>query len=453
MLAGWRGRIGRATPEALVRRMLVARLQSPLAGRSATSVQLRHRNEQLSSQAAAELGIEFIRAGDHDPLCISAGDWPRLRSRLLADGLYIQPLHEQYSYAAQSAWSVSTLDPRRSGIADLRGAGAIWQLYPGDISVPIDVNDFSDTIDAVYTWVDADDPQWAANYRLALEESGRSNEDSALSLARFTSRDELRYSLRSLEMNLPWINNVYLVTAGQRPSWLNEDHPNLIIVDHHDLFSEPESALPTFNSHAIESQLAHINGLSEHFIYVNDDVFFARYLQQNTFYGPGGQAKYCLTKGHFTLAEDTSLPVNVAASNNRDVVLKKFGRTTSRKYQHVAHPQRLAVHRQIHSDLGERIRHIAGQRFRSETDLSIPSSLAHQYAARMGMGIPSKVNYQYLDLGSESYYIDLLRLSQNQTLDMFCINEVHSSHDERERSAVLMAFLKSRFPLKSSFEH
>ena len=49
---------------------------------------------------------------------------------------------------------------------------------------------------------------------------------------RFADNDELRYSLRSLERFAPWIRNVFLVTNGQIPRWLNVEHPRLRIVQH-----------------------------------------------------------------------------------------------------------------------------------------------------------------------------------------------------------------------------
>ena len=42
---------------------------------------------------------------------------------------------------------------------------------------------------------------------------------------RFASRDELRYSLRSLQAYAPWVRHVWLVTDQQRPRWLADDTP------------------------------------------------------------------------------------------------------------------------------------------------------------------------------------------------------------------------------------
>ena len=50
--------------------------------------------------------------------------------------------------------------------------------------------------------------------------------------ARFVSRDELRYSLRSIHLFAPWVRRIHLVTAGQVPEWLDPSHPQVAVVDH-----------------------------------------------------------------------------------------------------------------------------------------------------------------------------------------------------------------------------
>lgn len=452
MLSGLRGRIGRALPKALMRRILVATLDASHTLPVGTIDQVREMNERVSICIAHEIGINVGRSTSGMPLTVQARDWPQLRERFRAHGLCVQQLHAAHSYAAETAWSVSHIDVSSLGVADLSGTGAIWQVFPGAVDSLVDAQDFDGPVDAVYTWVDADDAIWDADYQKYLKASGRSITDSSVNRARFASRDELKYSLRSLELNLPWIDKIYLVTAGQQPEWLVEEHPRLTLVDHREIFKDPCHTLPTFNSHAIESQLSNIRGLKEHFLYINDDVFFGRYLHPNTFFGPAGQAKYSLASGHFSQAADAGLPINRAAANNRKVILEHFGRTTSRKFQHVAHPQRLAVHRQIFKDLGASIDELAQHRFRSESDISIPSSLAHQYAARMGLGIPSVVKYQYLDIGDENFLVDMYRLTVNLQLDMFCINEVLSTEDHATRSRMVRQLLEAKFPVKSSFE-
>ncbi|CAG0878998.1 unnamed protein product [Darwinula stevensoni] len=104
-----------------------------------------------------------------------------------------------------------------------------------------------------------------------------------ISSHRFQDNEELRYSLRSLENYAPWVRNVFLVTAGQIPYWLNLENPRLKIVSHYEIFPN-KSHLPTFSSPAIESHLHQIPGLSDKFIYFNDDVMLGKPVWPDDFY-------------------------------------------------------------------------------------------------------------------------------------------------------------------------
>ena len=455
MIEGWRGRAARTIPTWLLRKHLSAKLRLPIPDPAQQSIAQQRERSRIDSLALAEsLGIEVIENENNSMQSISHKDWPKFRQYLESSGFVIDRLRDQHSYAAMTAWSISKLADHPGGQYgdSLMQVGSLWQVFTGELSPNNDAQDFVGKVDIVYTWVDSSDPTWQANYRQALVHTGNDVDASATDIARFTSRDELKYSLRSLETNLPWINHVYVVTAGQRPRWLVNTHSKLSVVDHNDIFADPTACLPTFNSHAIESQLVNIPGLSENFIYVNDDVFFGRYQFPNSFFGPAGQSKYAMSEAHFSTAKDQNLPINRAASNNRDLVSEHFGRTTARKFKHVAHPLRVQVLKTINNEFSERVAKVAEQKFRSDADLSIPSSLAHQFAARLGLGYPTKVNYQYVDIAAKTFYLDMLRLVGNDELDMFCVNEVLAAEDEIDRGSLVRRMLEHRYPVKSSFE-
>ena len=109
----------------------------------------------------------------------------------------------------------------------------------------------------------------------------------AVAPSRFADSQELRYSLRSLERYAPWVRRVFLVTNGQIPDWLALDGQRLTLVTHEDIFPDP-SHLPTFSSPAIEAHLHRIPGLSEHFLYFNDDVLLGQPVWPEDFFAPGG---------------------------------------------------------------------------------------------------------------------------------------------------------------------
>ncbi|CAK4140237.1 unnamed protein product [Aphanomyces euteiches] len=157
-------------------------------------------------------------------------------------------------------------------------------------------------IDVVYTWVNGSDPRWKRekdywHRRWKAQINGEIFDETDESIVfdasaaatenRFRDNEELRYSLRSIEMYAPWVRHVYLVTDGQIPSWLNVDSPRLTIVPHRDIFAN-RSHLPVFSSPAIESNLDNIPGLSSLFLYFNDDVFLGAPVTPEDFISPSG---------------------------------------------------------------------------------------------------------------------------------------------------------------------
>lgn len=103
---------------------------------------------------------------------------------------------------------------------------------------------------------------------------------------RFKDNCELKYLLRSVETNASFINKIFLVTNGQIPDWLNLKHPKLQLINHKEIF--PHDALPTFNTLAIEACIVNIPNLSDHFLYANDDMFFANKVDESFFFDKKG---------------------------------------------------------------------------------------------------------------------------------------------------------------------
>ena len=165
---------------------------------------------------------------------------------------------------------------------------------------------FDFPVDAVYLWCDDNDPNFRQsrfNRELQFRQSQFGNEKIAQSnnkLAdyldpknRYENHDELKYSLRSLEKYVPWINHVFIVTNKQQPSWLKMTK-KLTVIDHSEII--PKELLPTFNSCTIEQYLCNIPNLSEHFIYLNDDMFFNRETPKDVFFDSTGKPKVYIQK-------------------------------------------------------------------------------------------------------------------------------------------------------------
>lgn len=135
-------------------------------------------------------------------------------------------------------------------------------------------------IDFIVARVDDNDKQWKI---LRDKYAGKSNEDSAD--YRFRDRGIMKYYFRGIEKFAPWVNNVFFVTCGHYPSWLNSNHPKLKFIKHEDYI--PKEYLPTFNSHTIELNFNRINELSNCFVYFNDDMFIINHMKQSDFFENG----------------------------------------------------------------------------------------------------------------------------------------------------------------------
>ncbi|PXV62336.1 Stealth-like protein [Dysgonomonas alginatilytica] len=136
----------------------------------------------------------------------------------------------------------------------------------------------TDRVDIVLTWVDGNNPQWRTLYQKYSNEVSEGDKRNI----RFRDWGLLKYWFRGIEAFAPWVGTIHLVTSGERPDWLDINHPKLHWVKHEDFM--PEEFLPTFNINAIETNLHRIEGLSDQFIFFNDDVFLIDTAKESDFF-------------------------------------------------------------------------------------------------------------------------------------------------------------------------
>lgn len=137
-------------------------------------------------------------------------------------------------------------------------------------------------IDVVIAWVDGNDPKLAAKRQLHIKGPIKSTQSGAHP-TRFASINEVRYCVLSILRFAPFVRNIFIVTDGQDPNLYDDirtyfpDRLNSVrIVDHTEIFEGFEKYLPTFNSISIGNMIWRIKGLSDRFVYFNDDLFLVR---------------------------------------------------------------------------------------------------------------------------------------------------------------------------------
>lgn len=138
-------------------------------------------------------------------------------------------------------------------------------------------------VDVVIAWVDGNDPHLAEKRNSYLNSVTGTGIASGAHSTRFASVNEIRYCVLSILRFAPFVRNIFIVTDGQDPNlyddiktWFPEKLDSLRVVDHKEIFEGFEQFLPTFNSISIGNMIWRIKGLSENFVYFNDDTFLLR---------------------------------------------------------------------------------------------------------------------------------------------------------------------------------
>lgn len=203
-------------------------------------------------------------------------------------------------------------------------------------------------VDYVITYVDGSDPVWQKEYE---EVSGK--KINAEKSERFRSWDNLRYNLRAVEKNLPFIRKVHLVVSGpsQVPSWVNRD--TVHVVYHKDII--PEKYLPVFCSTSIEMFLGFIPDLADNFIYANDDTFVAKKCNISDFFIDGKPVlNYSVLKAKYNLGSQ----YEVQLSNSFKLAQKASGKSVPGKKcipPHSMNPMTVSSYNKVWSSVGKDI--------------------------------------------------------------------------------------------------
>lgn len=344
-------------------------------------------------------------------------------------------------------------------------------------------------IDAVFTWVDGNDPAFRAEKtkyrdftpppplekwrRLSTytgESETRLNPIAASHIeARFRDMQELRYALRSVMTHAPWVDRIHIVTNGQVPAWLDTSHPKIRIVPHDQIFEDPD-CLPCFNSNAIELNLHRIPDLSDNFLYFNDDFFLGRPLTPSDFIDATGRHRL-FTEPHTPIPqimEDRALMGHIWAYNHA-LLDDRLGPPMTERLSFAHSPQlynrqRLIEMQTLWQDECALTLH---HKFRTPFDTAFrilyTYYLAHTSVGPLTTGAVQGVltpldpeDYGFVKLGDArtNYLEDLKNVLMRQPR-FFCINDEIATGqpdmDDRLRS-LLQGMLEQYFPTPAPFE-
>jgi hypothetical protein len=225
----------------------------------------------------------------------------------------------------------------------------------------------NEPIDLVYLWVDGSDPAFRALKREHLaREPGRLH-DAQLSgdEARYLQMGEIAYSVRSARRFAPWIRNIHIVVKpGQKPP-VDLDDPRIRLIEEPAIL--PEEIQPTFASPSIEPFVHRIPGLSEIFIYANDDFLFWKPTPREHFVDRGRLQ----LRGHFQSKARSRITAAIKKGHGRIVnrtalMLHDHGISRVHLPEHSFHVMRRSTCERVWAEFGEQLRPAVALRFRDD---------------------------------------------------------------------------------------
>lgn len=324
------------------------------------------------------------------------------------------------------------------------------------------------SIDAVFTWVDGSDPAWQESKRQLRQKffGEKGAPDDADNASRFADNDELRYALRSFAQFAPWIRTVHLITADQKPAWLNTATVN--IVSHADIFPE-DVPLPVFSTRPIEFCVHRVPNLAEHFIYSNDDFMLGRPVSPGDFFLPDGTPLlWVLKRGpkHMQkLLKKLGSPSSHASSVARahTIITERYGAHYPYVLRHYPKAMTKRSAAALWDAFPREIQSTLNAPFRSPSDVSV-TMLYPLYAIAEGMGNARTVNgiAQALDFfsGKGVAHIGASIGDDNAAAKMaaikrfrprtFCLNDAPGASDADR--VTLRKFLARTFPEQCKYE-
>ena len=329
-------------------------------------------------------------------------------------------------------------------------------------------------IDFVLLWVDGNDSKWQKE-----KEKYTPHKQEGASSNRYRDWNNLHYWFRGVEKYASWVNRIHFVTYGHLPKWLNTEHPKLNIVKHSDFI--PNEYLPTFSANPIELNLHRIEGLSDHFVYFNDDMFIINEVEPTVYFQNGlpcDSARMCQlptvpqSMFHHILLNDISAlnknfnKYHVVKNNLSKFMNFRYGVKSSLKnllytiidknefssfiYDHLPAPYLKVTLENAWEKLGDELEGTSKNKFRSMDDINQYIFRYWQFAR--GQFYPNNMDEYGKGFSIPNDLEEIYNAIKQQEYKMICINDNDENINFEATVKELNKHFDKIFPEKSSFE-
>jgi len=327
-------------------------------------------------------------------------------------------------------------------------------------------------IDAVIIWVNGDDPSHKEKLNKYLLSIG--HVPKIANADRFRETGELEYCVVSLLRYAPWIRKIFIVSDAQIPSFIplieKSSFSNRVeVVDHLTIFSGYEENLPTFNSRSIASLIWRIPGLSENYLFLNDDFIIIKTVTPNDFFFKDSivirgiwklQHKYRIDKVLIRIlcpkrykqtVQSTRPKLSHAQASAASIASYKLRFFSA---PHVPHPQIKSILQKFYSEHSDILNKNIKFRIRSNEQFLPDALTTHLAFSYSKAKVNNKLKSKTLKMGKISNTMLRYRLSLvgiNRRLAFVCIQDLERAKPKTRK--ILIDWLNSRVGKLSDFIH
>jgi len=290
-------------------------------------------------------------------------------------------------------------------------------------------------IDLVVPMVFPQDYEWHREYTLF-------HGDDATGHVRFRSWGTEELLVRCCMKYMPWLHRIYILLAreSQVQPWMNAmvgDGKPVIIVYHREFM--PDRALPCFSSPCIEMFLKDIPGLSEHFIYANDDMFPLSPLEPDDFFRDGRPCQ--IMKKAACPSRPTLFHKFVI--NGLNMVAEPFGKRYTRTFLKNGHslaPYLKSACEEVWRRHGREILSHLNPICRSAHSYCQYIYADYQYLAGLSVEHGPKIRYA----GSDTPTSQLAAIIRDPDCGIVCLNDNEDIDDWRERAELVKKAIEAK---------
>ncbi len=330
-------------------------------------------------------------------------------------------------------------------------------------------------IDFVVTWVDSNDIKWQKEKNKTLNMINGTEEKFDYAKNRYRDIACFKYWFRCVEKNAPWVRKIFIITNGQKPNWLNINNEKIVLIKHSDYIEE--EFLPTFNSNAIEAKIHLIPGLSEKFVYFNDDMFLINKTKPSDFF-TNGQPKDSMSlhpieprkednRYYLKLCNDleiinTNFDFSEFKKNNifklmsplqgkhLFMTLSMMSLNSFRGFYnyHAPVPYMKKTFFDVWDVAGEELQRTLSFRFRNNSE-SVNHWLFQYWQFASGITHQRSSNFSKYITMDDANVVKTINNKRHKTI---CLNDVCDSDAFDDLKTTIHDAFEKRFPIKSSFE-